>query len=97
MSKREVVGIEPLFEVSLPEKRQRTPTQQQNVRWTKYGAATPTPCDDCRDGQIDGTKRVAANQARRVRTAPNGTKRWLCHWHANEWREADGLKAFQKF
>ncbi len=87
---------DPLFAINPPEPRRvRKPAVPSKAKWAVYKLKTPTPCDACTEGQASGQRRVAALQARRIRTAVDGTRRYLCWLCAIPEREADGLEAFK--
>ena len=90
------VRDEPLFPVpeGSPLPRSLTLREQEKAarpRWSRYRSVDPVKCDECLMVLHEhGGKGVATNPAR-WRRITQGMVLFLCHEHAEGWRETDRL------
>lgn len=60
--------------------------------WSRYRPTTPVKCDDCMQILHDAKGHAPLSRFARWRRRHNGKARVLCHAHAQQWREDDGMK-----
>jgi hypothetical protein len=68
-----------------------TPLPGSPVRWGRLvGRVQGLPCDDCMAAHVLVPNAPLARRARWSRRQARTAVRYLCHAHANQWRQAEG-------
>lgn len=60
--------------------------------WNRYKPATPVKCDDCVALLVETKGAAPLSRMARWRRRHGTENRVLCHAHAQQWREEDGMK-----